>query len=394
VLNVSFFSDNFYPELGGIQDSIEALARTLARRGHRVECHVPRYSPGDYELARATTPELDLGDNVRVYRHPSLPFPSSTNQSRVVFPSPWRWSRLSNGSRPDLIHTHTFYGVGLEALRAAKSLRIPLVGTNHTAVKAFGPYMPVNIDWVSAYVRWYYGQCDLVTAPSQSALDELDGVQRRRPCSVISNPIETEMFAPARPETRRALKAKLDLSDATVTFAGRLAPEKNIETILRAVAALKETTPPIRLAIAGHGTHEQELRRLAADLRIGPSIRFFGTLDKLRLAELLQASEVFVIMSPTETQSMVMLQAMACGIAVIAADVGALPEYVNNEHGFLVEAMDHMALAEKVALLLGSTELRARLGRAAMCFVASFSTDRIADQWERIYHAVVGEART
>src|SRR5262249_4926664 len=153
-------------------------------------------------------------DNVHIHRHRSLPFPSSTNQSRVVFPSPWPWSRLSNGSRPDLIHTHTFYGVGIEALRAARSLKIPLGGTNHTAVKAFGPYMPVNIDWVSAYVRWYYGQCDLVTAPSQSALDELNGVQARRPCSVISNPIETELFSPPVPETRSALKAKLDLSEA------------------------------------------------------------------------------------------------------------------------------------------------------------------------------------
>ena len=105
-----------------------------------------------------------------------------------------------------------------------------------------------------------------------------------------------------------------------ITYAGRLGAEKNIEVLVRAMAVLRDRGVFAKLMLAGHGAHEPILRSLVATLRIDRQVRFLGTLPQADLAPLLQASNVFAIMSTSETQSMVLLQAMACGLPVVAAD--------------------------------------------------------------------------
>ena len=99
------FTDYFFPELGGIQDSIATISRSSARRGHLVDIYAPRYAKRDYRRIGATVRERDLGANVRVRRRPSLPFPSSTQQSRVALPSPVGWARLA-GAGAARCHPH------------------------------------------------------------------------------------------------------------------------------------------------------------------------------------------------------------------------------------------------------------------------------------------------
>ena len=141
---------------------------------------------------------------------------------------------------------------------------------------------------------------------------------------MVSNPIDTDLFTPARDDERDALRARFGLSGPTITYAGRLGPEKNIEVLLRAVATLRDSGVAAELAIAGHGSHEPILRALATELRIDQQVRFFGTLAQDELARLLRISDTFAIMSTSETQSMVLLQAMASGVPVVAADTRAL----------------------------------------------------------------------
>ena len=174
---------------------------------------------------------------------------------------------------------------------------------------------------------------------------------------------------------------------------GRLAAEKNIDTIMRAVALLQEGGRPVTLALAGHGGARPHLEALAAQLGIAHLVLFTGTLDKRRLARLFQQAEIFVNMSESETQSMALLQAMACGLPAIGANCRALPEFISDAHGFVIGPRDHMALAERIGLLLGNSEVRATLGRNAVSFARRFSIEAVADQWERAYRSLAdGEA--
>ena len=388
-MKIAVFTDYFFPELGGIQDSIAITARSFGSRGHSINIHAPRYGAGDYRLVNATMREPDLGPNVSIHRRLALPFPSSTRQSRVALPSPLMLAALSGRARPDIIHTHSFFGIGLEAVLAGAVLRIPVVGTNHTTIAGFGPHIPVSVERAATYVLWYYNRCDQVTAPSRSVFEELGMERLRRPHSVVSNPIDIGLFKPVAATERPALCGQFGLPGPTITYAGRLGPEKNIETILHAIAALRDQGIAADLAIAGHGAHEPVLRALAAELRIGERVRFLGTLAPQDLARLLQNSDIFVMPSTSETQSMALLQAMACGVAAVAANSRALPEFVGPSNGVLVQPHEPARLAAAFSDLLGSPDRRRRMGAAGRRSVERYGVETVTDEWEMLYRSVL-----
>ena len=130
-MKIAIFSDNFYPELSGISDSIIASGQALARRGHEIIYFAPRYSAADYALVNRQDNDSSFGENIFVHRFSSFPFPAPTKQGRLVIPTLWRWLNLKK-YHFDVIHTQDFFGVGLEALMASKMLKIPMVGTSHT----------------------------------------------------------------------------------------------------------------------------------------------------------------------------------------------------------------------------------------------------------------------
>ena len=382
------FTDYFYPELGGIQDSIATISRALGKREHQVDIYAPAYGAADYRRIGAPVRERDLGETVRVRRRASLPFPSSTRQSRAAFPSPIAPAALAMRARPDIIHVHSFFGVGLEALLNGVCLGIPVIGTNHTTVAGFDGYIPVSVDRASAFVAWFYNRCAYVTAPSRSVFDEL-GPKLRRPHGVVSNPIDTGLFTPAQGDDRDSLRARFGLSGPTITYAGRLGPEKNIAVLLRAVAMLRDRGVVTELVIAGHGSDEPILRNLAADLRIGGLVRFAGTLPQDDLARLLRISDIFTIMSTSETQSMVLLQAMASGVPVVAAATRALPEFVGPANGILVDPHDPARLAEALGDLLAAPEQRRRLGAGGRKSAEKYAVETVTDEWEALYRSVL-----
>ncbi len=385
-MKIAMFTDYFFPELGGIQDSVATICRSLARRGHQIDIHAPRYGKKDYRRIGATVRERDLGANVRVRRRPSLPVPSSTRQSRAALPSPLAWLRQA---RPDVVHVHSFFGIGLEALLGGACLGIPVVGTNHTTIAGFAPHLPMRADWAAAYVMWFYNRCDFVTAPSRSVFEELGMARLRRPHCVVSNPIDTELFAPLGAGEGDALRARFGLAGPVITYAGRLGPEKNVDVLLRAVAALRDDGVDAELAIAGHGSHETVLRALTVQLRIDGRVTFLGTLAQDELARLLRISDIFAIMSTSETQSMVLLQAMASGIPVVAAASRALPEFVGPANGVLADPNEPAAVARALADLLAAPERRRELGCGGRNSAEKYDVSTITDRWESLYQSVL-----
>jgi glycosyltransferase involved in cell wall biosynthesis len=365
---LAMFTDSFYPELGGIQDSVITSARALGARGYEIFIFAPTASDRDYQRAGLPMGEIDLGPNVQVIRLASMGIPSSTQQSRLVLPTGRRWRELS-AFRPELVHTHSFLGAGLEGRRAARKLGVPLVGTNHWAAGAFASFAPVPDgakirlrQAVNRAVARYYNSCDWVTAPSAAViLDmQLHGMLQR--CQVISNPIDTGLFRPLPPRERQHLKAEFGFSGSTILFAGRLAPEKSIDVLIRAMASLRATTPDIMLALVGH-----------------------GTVDHATLAQLYNAADVFAIASTTETQSMVLLQAMSSGLPTVAANRGGLIEYARAGGGLLAEPGQPLDFAAKLGQTLHDPSLRARMQSQAVRSAATYSVASVVDAWEDLY---------
>jgi len=386
-MKIAIFSDNFYPELGGIQDSLASFGRELSRRGHQINFYVAQCSVKDFAVAKIPAEEINLGENVKIIRFFSLPVPSPTKQSRLVIPTGWRWLELKK-FKPDLIHSHTFLGMGLEAIAAARRLKLPLIGTNHWVITEFNNYSPIArglfAKWSLKYVIWYYNHCDFVTAPSRTVLTEMLEHGFYKPRQVVSNQIDLSVFKPSR-EDKNKLKKEFNLAEATVVYAGRLGPEKKIDVIIRALVLVKDYLPKINLAIAGHGSAEPELKKLVHDLHLEANVKFFGTLDKVKLCRLYNASDIFTIASTSESQSMVLLQAMASGLPVIGVNWRALPEYINRHNGYTVAADNPKAMADKITHLLRHEDERRSLGQGGLAYVQQFSAENIAEKWEKLY---------
>ncbi len=391
-MRIAMFTDSFFPELGGIQDSILATTRALGQRGHEVRIYAPAAGRNDYAIANLPFEEVDLGGNVTICRLLSLPVPSPTRQSRLVVPSGRRWRDVA-GFRPNIIHTHTFFGAGCEALYAARRLHTPIVGTNHWAVGEFNAYVPLPAKAFARasvkLVTWYYDHCTAVTGPSRSVLQEMRACGLTAPHAVISNPIDTATFRPATPDERVLLKSKLNFSAATIVYAGRLAIEKNIDVLIRALALLERDIPEVMLVLAGHGTAQGRLKLLSHDLGVAHRVKFLGTLGKPLLADVFRAADVFAIASTSETQSMTLLQAMSSGLPSVGARWRALPEYINEDCGFVVAPFDCRALADRIVHLLTNQDARSMFGRNAAAFAQQFSTQAVVDRWEILYRTAI-----
>lgn len=394
-LRIALFTDSFFPELGGIQDSIAATARALGRQGHRLLICAPWAAARDYRRVGQPTAEPDLGATVAVRRLASLPLPSTSLQSRLVLPTGGRWRAVA-AFAPDLVHTHTFLAAGWEAQRTARRLGVPLIGSNHWAVDAFAERLPLLGDACARTalraVTRFYDRCDLVTAPSRTVLERMRAVGLRAPQAVVSNPIDTDVFRPAAEGEAAATRQRLGFAAPTVLYAGRLAPEKGIDVLIRALARLAPQHPALELVLAGHGSAEGALRGLARSLGVQARVRFLGTLSPPALADAMRASTVFALASTSETQSMVLLQAMRCGLPVVGARAQALPEFITREVGRLAAPGDAEGFGAQIGLLLERPALRERLGRQASEQALRFALDAVAAQWSARYAEVLARA--
>ncbi|MEA9391241.1 glycosyltransferase [Acerihabitans sp. TG2] len=390
-MRIAVFTDSFYPELGGIQDSVLSTCRELGNRGHQIMIFAPQATKHDFTLAGVAEHEANLGNNVAIRRLFALPIPSSTGQSRLLVPTGRRWRQLIPFA-PDIIHTHTFFGAGLEALSAARHLDVPLVGTNHWAIGEFGGYTPFSTDFFSRFsvqaVTRYYNHCAMVTGPSHSVIDEMCAFGLHCPHCIVSNPVDTAQFRPASTAYRAARKRTYGFSDSTLVYAGRLADEKHIDVLIRAVPLIARQVPDVMLVLAGHGSARQRLEQLADGLGVGNRVRFLGTLDKATLAAVFHAADIFAIASTSETQSMVLIQAMSAGLPVVGANWRALPEYIDERSGFLAQPGDEQDFARRLTLLFHSPALRQQMGEHAINKTKDFSITAVTNRWEEIYHQV------
>ena len=387
-MNIVMFTDSFYPELSGISDSVILLTRALAQRGHRIEIHAPHYAAREYAIARIPRhSEPEVGHGVRIVRHYSWPAPGGTGQARAALPH--LLMRRPDELRPQIIHSHLCFGLGLSALQWARRLRVPALGTNHTAIAEFARYWPVGRTVVTQplqrYWTWYYNRCQFVTAPSHSVFQEMRATGLWRSHDVVSNPIDTATLAPAATNTKSRIKREIGLTNATLVYAGRLAEEKSVDVLIRAIAFAKATVPGLMLAIAGHGQAERPLRALARELAVDDRVAFLGTLDAQALARLYQAADVFITASPSETQCLSMMQAMACALPVVGVRARALPEYILPEVGVMAEPGDAEGLARVVVALFQDPERIQALGSGARRLAERFSSTRVAAKVEQIY---------
>ncbi|MBI3305267.1 glycosyltransferase [Candidatus Parcubacteria bacterium] len=379
-MKIAFYSDTFWPQVNGVVRSLVTLAETLRERGHEIEVHAPSAPGGE-------SPDLR---GIRVLRYASFTLPNY-RQYRLVIPTFGRWRSLSG--RPDIIHTHTPFGVGWEAVAAAKHLGRPLVGTHHTLAEKFRVYLPllpvpIARSLVLRYTARYYRHCQLVLASSKAVADELKAGGLTQLVQWISNPLDTDRFIGSAP--KEALKQRFGLSSPALLYHGRIAAENRVEVLLDAMAGIYRAAPQITLTIAGDGPNLQHLKQHAARLGLQNAVKFPGMLHGQELTQLIVASDIFVSPSDSENQSMALLEAMAAGLAIVATRGGGTPEQVvEGENAYLAEPGDREGLAAGVRELLNEPDRCRRFGERSRELAQRFDRHHVAEALEKVYAALI-----
>jgi glycosyltransferase involved in cell wall biosynthesis len=383
-MNVLMVSNTYTPHVGGVRRSVEAFARAHRSAGHRVLIVAPTF-PG------ASDREED------VVRVPAIQHFNGTDFS-VAVPIPGYLHRSLESFCPDVVHSHHPFLLGDTALRIAAWRDIPVAFTYHTRYERYTHYVPGDSPAMKRFVidvaTGYANLCDVTIAPSESIAEVIRNQGVRRPIEVIPTGVDTDLFARGdRAKARRSLGIPADAF--VIGHVGRLAPEKNLRFLALAVARYLRADPDARFLVIGSGPSEADVHRELRDAGCFVRLHMPGTREPPGLVDLYHAMDCFAFASQTETQGMVLTEALAAGVPVVAVDAPGVREVVRdgiNGHLLAVEsAADFRAALARVRAWSGERRERAR--RACIASADGFSIRRCAARAMEVYASLVSRGR-
>ncbi|HKW45358.1 MAG TPA: glycosyltransferase, partial [Candidatus Eremiobacteraceae bacterium] len=348
----------------------------LRRRGHRVIVVAPAHKDA-------------IDDDPDVFRFHSTSFPFYP-QLRMAFPLPARLLTSLPRMPFDIIHSHSFFFVGCLGAYLAQRRQTPLVFTYHTLFTQYTHYLPLQRDFAKSRFIWlsreFSNRCDRIIVPTHYTAAELNEYGVSKPIDVLPTGVDMALFegGAIAPETHRAR-----CGGEIALFAGRLGKEKNLDLVLDGFSLAARRLPRARLVIAGEGPYENELRKHADALACADRIEFTGSLEKSDLGSWYRAADAFVFASTTETQGLVLVEAMAHGVPVVAVDCPVSREVGAGGAVALVEESVE-ALADALCDALACTG-EIRTGRVAASRIAAtpYAVDSLCERLEALYYSAL-----
>jgi 1,2-diacylglycerol 3-alpha-glucosyltransferase len=385
-MRVLMISDVYFPRITGVSTSIQTFARTFVDKGHSVTLIAPDYSAAGGEAA----PEP-----FEVLRIPSR-YLLIDPEDRMLRPRALRRHDRELARRGyDLVHIQTPFFAHYLGLGLAKRLNVPVVESYHTFFEEYlHHYVPfVPTAWMQRLARYFSSaQCndvDALAVPSHAMLEVLEEYGVKTPATVIPTGIELDRF---RTGDGTAFRARwgIPAERPVLVHVSRLAFEKNIDFVLRMLVRVKSRVPDVLLVIAGEGPARQRLERLASRLGLAENTLFTGYLQRDGSLEACYcAGAAFVFASRTETQGLVLLEAMALGVPVVSTAVMGTKEVLAGGGGSLIAEDDEQDFADKAIRVLTEPALRDRLAVEAVEHARSWSAPVLADRMLRFYEQVI-----
>lgn len=384
-MKILMISDVYFPRVNGVSTSIRTFAESLRDQGHVVHLIAPQYpvQPG-------------ISDESWITR---------IDARKIVFdPEDYlmKWSALQtyiDSLHPgdyDLVHIHTPFIAHYAGLKIGKRLQVPVVETYHTF---FEDYMHHYLPWVPrkwavriarAVSRKQCEQVDTVVSPSAQMRAVLQQYGVTTPITVIPTGLDASRFVPGDGAAFRQTYG-IPAQRPLLMFVGRVAYEKNIQFLLEMLSLVIQDHPEVLLVITGEGPAEAMLKKMARDKGLQSHVMFLGYLDRaVGLNAAYQAADIFVFASKSETQGLVLLEAMAQSTPVVAIAELGTASILRQEQGALIAQDDELHFAEQVQTLLIDHQLRERIGMQGKRYVAQvWSSDAQAIKLVACYERLI-----
>ena len=347
-MRIGIFTDSYKPYTSGVVTSICTFKEELEKMGHQVFIFAPDY-PHYHK------------DEPGVFRYYSLPAPTNPDYTLAIPLFPGMRQQIKR-LKLDIIHVHSPAIMGRVGLHYARAFRLPIVFTYHTLYEQYTHYLPVAQEFAKdmtvKFSSKFCNDCDHVIVPAQEIYDLLSTYRIITPISVIPTGVPLEKFIPAPGNWLRD-NYSIPPENKILLFVGRLTKEKNLDFLIQTFKMVHDKNPHTTLVITAQGPLEAELKKLAIslDLDLERDIVFTGAVPYDTLVQVYYAADLFVFASLTETQGLVLIEAMAAGLPVVAVRASGVQEMVDDGIDGLLTSLDRDELAGAIGQILEDEKL-------------------------------------
>ncbi|MFN8606003.1 MAG: glycosyltransferase [Vulcanimicrobiota bacterium] len=378
-MRIAHFSDCYTPRINGVTTSIRVLKKALEREGHEVHLFVPRY--------HRPQPE-----EINVHRIGSVYMPLQP-EDRMGLPWPPAQMRRLFGQKFDIVHVHTPFNMGWMGYTRSFLGRTPMVFTHHTLWEEYAHYLkvvPLRVGrWVGRQLcDFYFKRARAVVMPSQEVAQAI--LPRLHcPYEVIPTGITCQELRHGDSNSAHQ-ELNLGQADSLFLYVGRMGREKSIDFLLQAYRAYRLAGGKAYFALIGGGPELENLKKLAHELGIQEFCRFLGYRQHERLKDYLAATRLFLFASQTETQGLVLIEAAAAGVPVVAVRASGVNEAVEPEGSGILTAPGNLEEFTEALLRIDQDQaLRERLSQRASQWAEGFSDAEMARKMANLYRSLL-----
>lgn len=384
-MKILFISDVYFPRINGVSTSIETFRHNLRSLGHTVHLIAPDY----FSLS---------ADETDILRVPARQVPFDPEDRFMSYR--WVMKQLDKlrSEQYDIIHIQTPFVAHYLGVKLSRLLGIPCVETYHTFFEEYlYHYIPLVPKKLMRYVakrfsRHQGNSLDGMVVPSNPMLSILKCYGITSHSEVIPTGIEPASFVPGNRDAFRA-RYNLPQERPMLLFVGRVAHEKNIGFLLRMLDQVRGAIANVLFVIAGEGPARESLELDARELGLIGNIMFIGYLDRhTELNSCYRAADIFVFSSRTETQGLVLLEAMAQSVPVVSTAELGTRDVLREGLGVWIATEDVSDFSDKVIKLLGDAQVRKDLGDAGRDYALGWSASRQAQRLLSFYRTILGPA--
>lgn len=386
-MKIGIFTECYLPTLNGVVISIETFRKELEKRGHEV-----------YVIAPHAKNFVDR-DKYHIIRYPSYAFPSQPNYPQTFPLLSKGITRKIKDLNLDIIHAQHLFTMGRLGMKIGRSLNIPVVYTYHTLIAEYTHYVPIfgsmAKDIIISLSRNYCNRCDQVITQSPSMAKILKKYGVKTPIEVIPTGIDTQLLAKHFP--KEVIRAKWDIPEnrKILLYLSRIAKEKNIDFLLYAFTKVlksrleKHTLSDVHLLIVGDGPELPHYQAMVKKMGLENYVTFTGMLSNDIAVGYYGAVDIFIFPSITETQGIVVTEAMAAGAPIVAVNIMGPSDLITNSvDGYLTD-LNLTQFAGKIEKLLDKPELRKAMAKNAKQNAKKFSKEKCTDKLEKLYEQTI-----
>lgn len=380
-MKITMFTNTYLPHVGGVAHSIATFEEDLLDEGHKVQIIAP------------TFPDQEEEDPDNVIRVPAIQnFNGSDFSVRIPLAGDMREGITAFD--PDIVHSHHPFLLGDSAVRISRLLGLPLVFTHHTLYEQYTHYVPLDSpalkNFVSDLATQYANICNHVIAPSSGVKELIRTRGVKSAVDVLPTGIDIDRFASGNGRQFRQ-RHDIDLDTPVIGHVGRLADEKNLCYLARAVAQTARTNPELKFLVAGTGDAQEDVVKIFSQHGVDDSLLMVGTMSGDDLMDCYAAMDIFVFASQSETQGLVLAEAMAAAVPVLALSATGVDDVVvNNINGILLDSTsseEDFSIVLKA--LLGDSEKIFQLKRGCGETVKRFSRHTSCARLVELYEEVI-----